>query len=60
MQHLRLLALTLGTLFASTAALAGDDHGGPVTPKPYTAGTWGPAASTALLGREGFHWHQEI
>ena len=29
-------------------------------PKPYTAGTWGPAASTALLGREGFHWHQEI
>lgn len=38
MQHLRLLALTLGTLFASTAALAGDDHGGPVTPKPYTAG----------------------
>lgn len=29
-------------------------------PKPYTAGTWGPAASTALLGREGFHWHEEL
>lgn len=29
-------------------------------PKPYTAGTWGPAASTALLGREGFHWPEEI
>ncbi len=29
-------------------------------PKPYTAGTWGPAASTALPGREGFHWHEEL
>ena len=29
-------------------------------PKAYTAGTWGPAASTALLGREGFHWHEEL
>lgn len=29
-------------------------------PKPYTAGTWGPAASTALLGREGFHWQEEL
>ena len=34
------------------------DSGEP--PKPYTAGTWGPAASTALLGREGFHWHEEV
>ncbi|MDO9598213.1 MAG: glucose-6-phosphate dehydrogenase [Azoarcus sp.] len=29
-------------------------------PKTYTAGTWGPAASTALPGREGFHWHEEL
>jgi len=28
-------------------------------PKPYTAGTWGPAASSALLGREGSSWHEE-
>ncbi|PWG64662.1 glucose-6-phosphate dehydrogenase [Sediminicurvatus halobius] len=28
-------------------------------PKPYTAGTWGPAASSALLGREGASWHEE-
>jgi glucose-6-phosphate 1-dehydrogenase len=30
------------------------------SPKPYIAGTWGPAASTALLGREGFAWHEEL
>ncbi|UXY14664.1 glucose-6-phosphate dehydrogenase [Chitiniphilus purpureus] len=28
-------------------------------PKPYTAGTWGPAASSALLSRDGFSWHEE-
>ncbi|MGD8709299.1 MAG: glucose-6-phosphate dehydrogenase [Ectothiorhodospiraceae bacterium] len=28
-------------------------------PKPYTAGTWGPAASSALLGRDGSSWHEE-
>jgi glucose-6-phosphate 1-dehydrogenase len=28
-------------------------------PKPYTAGTWGPAASSALLGREESSWHEE-
>ena len=28
-------------------------------PKPYTAGTWGPAASSALVGREGAIWHEE-
>ncbi|TJZ65164.1 glucose-6-phosphate dehydrogenase [Chitiniphilus eburneus] len=28
-------------------------------PKPYTAGTWGPAASSALLSREGMSWHEE-
>jgi glucose-6-phosphate 1-dehydrogenase len=29
-------------------------------PKSYTAGTWGPAASSALLAREGSAWHEEI
>ncbi|MGQ5522996.1 glucose-6-phosphate dehydrogenase [Chitinimonas sp. PSY-7] len=28
-------------------------------PKQYTAGTWGPAASSALLSRDGFCWHEE-
>ncbi|MFN0315459.1 MAG: glucose-6-phosphate dehydrogenase [Burkholderiales bacterium] len=28
-------------------------------PKTYTAGTWGPAASSALLVRDGFSWHEE-
>jgi glucose-6-phosphate 1-dehydrogenase len=29
-------------------------------PKIYIAGTWGPAASSAMLGREGFAWHDEL
>jgi glucose-6-phosphate 1-dehydrogenase len=29
-------------------------------PKPYIAGTWGPAASSALLSRDGFMWHNEM
>lgn len=28
-------------------------------PKPYTAGTWGPAASSALVSRAGYSWHEE-
>lgn len=28
-------------------------------PKPYTAGTWGPAASSALLGRDNASWQEE-
>ncbi|WP_373976232.1 glucose-6-phosphate dehydrogenase [Chitinibacter sp. SCUT-21] len=28
-------------------------------PKTYTAGTWGPAASSALLSRDGLCWHEE-
>ena len=31
-------------------------HG--VTPKPYTAGSWGPAASVALTERAGVTWHE--
>ncbi|MFO7304005.1 MAG: glucose-6-phosphate dehydrogenase [Gammaproteobacteria bacterium] len=29
-------------------------------PKIYTAGTWGPAAASALIGRDGFAWRNEI
>lgn len=28
-------------------------------PKTYNAGTWGPPASSALIGRDGFEWHDE-
>jgi glucose-6-phosphate 1-dehydrogenase len=28
-------------------------------PRPYTAGSWGPAASSALIGRDGRAWHEE-
>jgi glucose-6-phosphate 1-dehydrogenase len=28
-------------------------------PKSYTAGTWGPTASSALLSRDGSAWHEE-
>jgi glucose-6-phosphate 1-dehydrogenase len=28
-------------------------------PKPYTAGSWGPAASSALIERDEFSWHGE-
>ncbi|AOY01869.1 glucose-6-phosphate dehydrogenase [Jeongeupia sp. USM3] len=31
----------------------------PDAPKAYTAGTWGPAASSALLSRDGLCWHEE-
>ncbi len=29
-------------------------------PKSYTAGSWGPAASSALIGRDGYAWHGEL
>jgi len=28
-------------------------------PLPYAAGTWGPAASSALIGRDGLQWREE-
>jgi glucose-6-phosphate 1-dehydrogenase len=28
-------------------------------PLPYTAGTWGPAAASALIGRDGLQWREE-
>jgi glucose-6-phosphate 1-dehydrogenase len=30
------------------------------TPKPYPAGTWGPAASIALIERDGRAWYDEV
>jgi glucose-6-phosphate 1-dehydrogenase len=32
----------------------------PIPPRSYTSGTWGPAASSALLSRDGSSWHEEI
>jgi glucose-6-phosphate 1-dehydrogenase len=28
-------------------------------PRPYAAGTWGPAAASALVARDGFAWDEE-
>jgi glucose-6-phosphate 1-dehydrogenase len=28
-------------------------------PIPYTAGTWGPAAASALIARDGLQWREE-
>ena len=28
-------------------------------PKPYSAGSWGPAASSALMARDGLTWFEE-
>ncbi|MBO6580958.1 MAG: glucose-6-phosphate dehydrogenase, partial [Thalassospira sp.] len=30
-----------------------------VTPKGYTAGTWGPSAAIALIERDGRTWNEE-
>ncbi|MDF3035370.1 MAG: zwf2 [Paucimonas sp.] len=30
-----------------------------VEPMPYTSGTWGPAAASALIGRDGLQWREE-
>ena len=29
-----------------------------MAPKPYTAGSWGPAAAIALAERDGISWHE--
>ena len=29
------------------------------TPRPYTAGSWGPSAAIALVERDGVSWHDE-
>jgi glucose-6-phosphate 1-dehydrogenase len=30
------------------------------SPRPYAAGTWGPAASIALIERDGRTWNEEF
>ena len=32
------------------------EHG--ITPKTYTAGSWGPSAAIALAERDGVTWHE--
>ena len=32
----------------------------PVGPRPYVAGSWGPAASSALVARDGAAWAEEL
>jgi len=32
----------------------------PEPPQPYSAGTWGPSGSIALIERDGRTWHEEI
>ncbi len=29
-------------------------------PKIYIAGSWGPASSSSMIGRDGFAWHDEL
>ena len=29
-------------------------------PRPYAAGTWGPAAAASLIARDGYEWYEEI
>lgn len=31
-----------------------------IAPRLYSSGTWGPAASSALLARDGASWHEEL
>ncbi|MFN7095185.1 MAG: glucose-6-phosphate dehydrogenase, partial [Burkholderiales bacterium] len=31
-----------------------------IAPRLYSAGTWGPSASSALLARDGASWHEEL
>ncbi len=31
-----------------------------VPPKPYTAGSWGPAAASTLIGRDNLSWYEEV
>jgi glucose-6-phosphate 1-dehydrogenase len=32
----------------------------PDTPRPYSAGTWGPTAAIALIERDGRTWHEDL
>ncbi len=35
------------------------DDAASAVPRPYAAGTWGPAAASALVARDGFAWSEE-
>jgi glucose-6-phosphate 1-dehydrogenase len=35
-------------------------HADDDVPRPYAAGSWGPAAASALIARDGFAWHDEL
>ncbi len=43
--------------WADPIVRAWDDSG--AAPKPYAAGSWGPAAASALIASEGLAWHEE-
>jgi glucose-6-phosphate 1-dehydrogenase len=32
----------------------------PTGPRPYSAGSWGPAAASALVARDGGAWAEEL
>ena len=34
-------------------------HGHTQGLRPYTAGSWGPSASSAMIARDGFVWDEE-
>ena len=36
-----------------------EDESGDGAPRPYAAGSWGPAAASALVARDGFAWEEE-
>jgi len=29
-------------------------------PRPYTAGSWGPSAASAMIARDGYCWSEEV
>ena len=41
---------------ARSSSLGADETRGP---RPYAAGTWGPAAASAMIARDGFAWPEE-
>jgi glucose-6-phosphate 1-dehydrogenase len=38
----------------------GRDNAAGGAPRPYAAGTWGPAAASALVARDGYAWAEEL
>ena len=51
MIRMKLIAIAFAALGSSGFAIAGDDHGGPVTPRPYTTGaTLTKAVQASITG----------